>query len=109
MDERERRLAANERFFRDVNEQIGGIARSQGTDRHFYEFLCECSNTDCDLMLPLRISEYELARQDATVFIVTPGHDLPDIETVVEHTSRYDLVRKHDEAAELAELDNPRR
>jgi len=109
MDERERRLAENEILFRDVNERIEHAAARQGDDPHAYEFLCECSNLDCDLMLPLQLAEYERARAEPAVFIVALGHDLPEIEEVVDRNDRYQLVRKHGEAARVAAEEHPRR
>jgi hypothetical protein len=109
MDDRERRLAENESLFREVNEQIEDKAAAHPADAHAYEFLCECSNLHCDLLLPLQVREYERARSDPAVFIVAPGHDLPEIEEVVEKNDRYQLVRKHGEAAALAEEADPRR
>jgi hypothetical protein len=109
VDDRERRLAENERLFRDVNEEIERVAAGQGDDEHEYEFLCECSNLDCDLMLSVRLAEYERARADPAVFIVAAGHELPEIEEVVDRTDRYQLVRKLGEAARVAEEDDPRR
>jgi len=108
MDDRERRLAANERLFREVNERIEEAALDQGADRHTYEFLCECSNLDCDLLVPLELAEYERARTDPAVFVLAPGHGLPEIEDVVHRAARYMFVRKRGEAAEEARKDDPR-
>jgi hypothetical protein len=77
-------------------------------DRHVFEFLCECSNIDCTLRLPLTLAAYERVRVDPTQFVVAPGHDLPEIEDVVHRADGYQVVRKHGEAAELAEDRDPR-
>src|SRR5581483_8734753 len=103
MDPREERLARNEMLFREVNERIEGIALTHPQDDHRYKFLCECSNRDCNLMLPLSLGTYEEARADPAVFVVAPGHELPEIEEVVERRDGYQLVRKFGAAAELAE------
>jgi hypothetical protein len=110
MDAREERLARNEVLFRDINERIATIADPQSfpRDAHVYEFLCECSNSACNLMLPLTLSRYEEIRRDPTQFLVAPGHDLPEIETVVSRGDDYQVVRKHGEAAEIAEESDPR-
>jgi hypothetical protein len=108
VDDRARRLAENERLFRDVNERIERVAVEHGLDAHVYEFLCECSNLDCDLLLSMTLAEYEGARADATVFLVAPGHELPEIEDVVRRTEQYQLVKKRGEAAAIAERDDPR-
>ena len=103
MDARETRLARNETLFREVNERIeSAVGRANRHDDHVYEFLCECSNADCTLLLPLTIAEYEAVRNDPRQFIVAPGHDLPEIESVVARNAGYQLVLKHGEAAAYA-------
>ncbi len=108
MDERERRLAKNESLFRDLNERIEQVAIAQAEDAHVFEFLCECSNIDCTLRVNLTLAAYEHARNDPTSFIVATGHELPEIEEVVFRGDGYQVVRKHGEAAELAEERDPR-
>jgi hypothetical protein len=108
VDARERRLAENEIIFREVNEKIEEAASGQGTDSHLFEFLCECSNVDCNLRFPLTLTAYEMARESAGQFLVAPGHELPEIEDVVFRMSHYQVVRKRGEAARLAEEHDPR-
>ena len=108
VDAREIRLARNETLFREVNERIEDLALTHADEDHIYEFLCECSNPHCDLRLSLPLSTYEQARADSAVFIVAPGHDLPEVEEVVLRGAGFQLVRKQGEAAELADETNPR-
>jgi hypothetical protein len=108
VDAREERLARNEVLFRDVNERIEQVAARQGSDPHVFEFLCECSNLDCSLRLPLTLAEYEIVRADPASFVVALGHELPEIEDVVRETDRFQIVRKHNEAARLAAARDPR-
>jgi hypothetical protein len=108
MDAREERLAQNEILFRDVNERIEQSASPHGIDLHLYEFLCECSNIDCSLRLPMTLAAYEGIRADPTHFVVAPGHELPEIEEVLFWTSEYQIVRKQGEAARLVEQQDPR-
>lgn len=109
MGERERRLAENEALFREINEQIQSAAgRFEVGDDHVYEFLCECSNRDCTLRLPLTRARYERARSRPTRFVVAAGHELPDIEEVVEDCGEYRLIEKQDEAAEVVAERDPR-
>jgi len=111
MASREERLAANEALFRTVNEHIRDAAVEHGEDAHEYEFLCECSNADCDLRLRLAVETYEAVRTEPTRFIVAPGHHLPDIEHVVEERAGYTVIEKEGEAARrlVRELDPRRR
>jgi hypothetical protein len=108
MDAREQRLAKNESLFRSVNERIEEAAAAGGMDDHLFEFFCECSNADCNLLLPMTLSEYEHVRADSTQFIVAPGHELPEIETIVRRTDAYQVVTKHGEAAEYVTERDPR-
>jgi hypothetical protein len=108
MDAREERLARNETLFRSVNENIEGAAQSSQLDEHVFEFFCECSNLDCTLQLPLTLSEYERVRADPRQFVVAPGHELPDIEIVVDRSSAYQVVVKEGEAAEFVTEHDPR-
>jgi hypothetical protein len=108
VDAREERLARNEVLFRDVNERIEKLAAPQGTDADTFEFLCECSNLDCSLRLPLTLAVYEEVRADPALFVVAPGHELPEIEEVLRRTDAYQVVRKEGEAALLAAEQDPR-
>jgi hypothetical protein len=108
MDSREERLARNEAIFRDLNENIEHAA-SRPAEGHLFTFVCECSNLDCTLLLPLTLQQYEEARADPRQFIVAPGHGLPEIETVVSREARYEVVTKQGEAAALATRRDPRR
>ena len=108
MDARERRLAENEVLFREINDQIKAAADAHGSDAHVYEFLCECSNRDCTLLIPMTVGEYYRLRGESTHFATAPGHHLPEIEVVVERTDAYWVVEKQGEAGELAEDQDPR-
>jgi hypothetical protein len=102
MDAREERLARNETLFRSVNENIEDAATSSQLDEHTFEFFCECSNIDCTLLLPMTLPEYERVRADPTQFVVAPGHELPEIESVVTRAGAYQIVVKEGKAAEFA-------
>ena len=108
MDTREERLARNEIVFREINERIEALAHTQGQDDHVFEFICECSNGDCTLRLPLTLELYESTRADPASFIVAPGHELPEIEDVVDRGAGYQVVRKTGAAARLAREEDPR-
>jgi len=107
MDDRDRRMAQNEALFREVNERVNDVAGALRDDATF-EYLCECSNTDCTFRVPLTRGEYEGVRGDPTQFIVLPDHFLPEIETVVMQNDRYSIVRKTGEAGEYAAKLDPR-
>lgn len=87
---RETRMAANEAFFRSVNERL----EQQTPDSHVLVVLCECADEDCAQRLELTRAEYEDVRADPAQFVVAHGHADPEIEDVVGHTDRYERVRK---------------
>jgi hypothetical protein len=108
VDAREERLAKNEMLFREINEQIEGIAQTQGIDDHVFDFICECPDVACTLRLPLTLKLYEDTRADPAAFIVAPGHDRPEIEDVAVRGPGYQVVRKVGAAGALAREDDPR-
>lgn len=99
--------ARNEVFFRDVNE---GIAEaSERFESEQAEFLCECGDASCTDRIEVPLEEYENVRSHPTRFLVEPGHDLPELEEVVQHRGRYAIVEKVDRvAAAIARRLNPR-
>ena len=106
---RVKRLAENEALFREVNENIEAAASPQGPhDGHLFGFFCECSDLRCTQLVLMDLREYEAVRANARAFVVAAGHELPEIETVMEHHQRYQVVVKVGEAAELAEDRDPR-
>jgi hypothetical protein len=108
VDAREERLARNEMLFRDLNEQVEFVATPLDGGADIFEFFCECSNVDCTLRLPMSLAAYEEVRSDSTLFLVAPGHELPEIEEVVRRTDAYQVVKKEGEAARLAVAEDPR-
>ena len=103
----ERRLAANEDMFRDVNE---GIMRGQwpGDPEAPIGFRCECARLGCNLLVSLTLAEYEGVRANPRRFIVVDGHELPEVEVLVERHDAYAVVEKVGAAGEEAERQDPR-
>lgn len=108
MDARETRLARNEALFREINERVRDVAKTHGSDSHVYTFFCECSNTDCTLQIELTAVAYEAIRSDPARFVVAVGHELPEIDHVVERNEGWWVVQKVDDAAKLARELDPR-
>lgn len=88
--ERKERFARNEAVFREVNERIEELTR----ESEWLELMCECGDPQCKEPLRLTVGEYERVRQEPTDFLVARGHVIPEIETVVEETERFEVVRK---------------
>jgi hypothetical protein len=71
--------------------------------------VCECGARSCTEQFEIAREEYERVRQDAVLFVLKPGHDLPETETVVAKKDVYWVVRKDPGApTAIAEATDPR-
>src|SRR3954470_12672789 len=98
------RAAKNQSLFREVNERIEELRPHD----MLIEFACECIDTDCAASLLLSDEEYEQVRQFPTHFIILPGHELDDVERIVEQNERYAIVEKFGAAGPAAVRLDPR-
>jgi hypothetical protein len=90
MAEHEVRIAHTEAMFRNVNERIAESAeRFSARDA---EFVCECANPGCAERVPATLEQYEEVRSDGTHFLLSPGHELPELERVVKRPHRRSVV-----------------
>jgi len=105
---RDERVAKNEILFRQVNERIlqieGGRWRVDPVD-----FMCECGDITCMRVVQLSLEQYERLRGDPAHFGVIPGHEIADVEQVVETHPTYLVVEKGGELRRRAEAADPRR
>jgi hypothetical protein len=109
MDERARRIGENEAVFRTVNEEVQGLNERFSADSGTMSMICECGRVDCMERIDLHAGEYESLRRDATRFAIKPGHETPDVESVVERHDRFWVVKKDEgEPAEIARSTDPR-
>ena len=75
----------------------------------FPSVVCECCDESCDETSALTLEEYERVRADANRFAVLPGHEVAEVEQVVEATDRYVVVAKLGAGGQVAERLDPRR
>lgn len=109
MSEHEERLGRNEALFRQINERLEELQQSNAAFAQEASFICECGDRDCAGQMTMTLSEYERLRADPRLFAVIPGHEIPDVEDVVERREGYDVVRKHaGTPAEVATEEDPR-
>jgi hypothetical protein len=101
---REERITKNEVVMRAANREIQHAEREvgNGSDDRF-EVLCECGRPDCDGLLSLTIAEYDEIHREHDRFVVLPGHNTPDIESVVEERDAFLVVDKFGEAEQIVE------
>ena len=104
MDARTERIGRNEDLFRKVNDQIEGVNEAFGTITGTMSLLCECGTLECIEQIDLTVDEYRALRAHPRRFAVKPGHEIPDVERVMERHERYFVVEKaKGDAARLAE------
>ena len=95
----------NEATFRKVNEGIEAGQEVQG----MLAFLCECGRLGCNRLIELTRDEYETVRANPRRFAVIDGHQIDEVEDVVERTERYIVVEKRGRPeAEIVEQTDPR-
>jgi hypothetical protein len=109
MGDRTERIGLNEALFREVNERVKGINDGFGGRLEEAEFVCECGDDACADRIRMKLAEYEDLRSDPTHFAVRPGHEIRDVEVVVERCDGYVVVeKKPGRPAAVAEQTNPR-
>ena len=96
-----RRNALNQALFREVNERIAGLAEDQRSSREL-AIICECGSTGCTSALTITVGAYEAVRSNPVLFVITPGHDDPDVETVIAGHGDYVIVRNEGLASKIA-------
>ena len=103
MDARDERIGRNEAIFRSVNESIMDLESGWDAATELAQFVCECGDETCRERIELSLEEYAAVRSDGAQFALVPGHESPDVETVVAENDRYAIVRKREgEPADLA-------
>jgi len=109
MDERARRVGENEALYREVNERVLELNDHFGGDQERIDFICECGYAECTERISLARADYERVRESGKRFAIVPGHELPDLETVVERNERFAVVEKRSgEPEQIAEARDPR-
>ena len=106
---KEEKLAQNEAMFREVNENI-----EKAAIEHRYEatelpvFVCECSNDQCGDLIRLSLPEYEDVRRHGDRFFIVPGHEIPEIERVIETYEHHAVIEKIGKGRDISRDTDPR-
>ncbi len=110
MSENQRRKAANEAVFREVNERIDSLQhRFAAVEHQPLHIICECDRIDCAEPLSVDPRVYEQTRSDSALFFVYPGHEDDSVEDVVDTGGGYLIVRKRPgEPQQIAKETDPR-
>jgi len=94
------RAARTQVMFREVNERIAELTRHSALGVTL--FVCECSRQDCIEALELTADQYEQVRCRDDRFLVADGHELEEIERVVDREDGFLVVEKYGRAAAVA-------
>jgi hypothetical protein len=109
MQGRDVRIGLNEAIFREVNERIETLAETFDLGSQPLDLICECGDASCVQRIHMTHAEFEDLRSESHQFAVYPGHEAPEVETVVDRRSGYDIVKKDEGLPKLiAEQTDPR-
>ena len=109
MEGRDARIGLNEAVFREVNERIETLAETFDLGSQPLDLICECGDASCVQRIHMTHAEFEDLRSESPQFAVYPGHDAPEVESVVDRRSGYDIVKKDEGLPRLiAERTDPR-
>ena len=107
--DQEKKLARNEVLFRDVNENIEKAAiENRYQSGELPVFVCECSDAECGDLIRLSLTQYEEVRRHGDRFFLSPGHEVLDIERIIESFDGYLVVQKVGRGRDAAEGTDPR-
>lgn len=90
----------NEATFRRVNEAMQAGRHEVG---NAVDLICECGRLGCVRHLRIGADAYRAVRASRRRFVVVPGHELPEVEDVVDEGDGYLVVEKSGEAGRLVE------
>ena len=85
-----KRMELNEEVFKTVNEEI----EDRADEGRALEYVCECADTACNETIRLTHAEYRHVRSEANWYAVLDGHQVPEVEHVVESHGAYLIVEK---------------
>ena len=101
----QRRAAAAEINGRQVNEAI----EPRGLPDASAVFVCECGHFGCGDTVKIRVAEYEAVRTSFDRFLIVPGHEIAEVDKVVERHDQYLVViKRKPEAREMARASDGR-
>jgi hypothetical protein len=86
---REQRIVQTEEFYRRINDLI---ARN-GT-RGDRRYMCECANPYCNETLDVTDGDITRLHSVSGYYVILPGHEIPDVEHVVQASATYTIVAK---------------
>ena len=103
-DSNEGRLAHNEAMARRMNEALEKLSPGERSSPEW--FICECSRLECtDYIIEITPRDYERIHEHPRRFIVRPGHENGEMESIVEAHGAYLVVEKKGEGGRQADAE----
>jgi hypothetical protein len=100
---REKRIARNETMFREANERAKSWEERHRLHSEGELYFCECGDRECLEKVRLAKADYERIRMDPTHFVVIPGHEVSEVETVIEAHEGWAIVEKAPEVRDIVD------
>jgi hypothetical protein len=100
-------MAENEALFRAANERMADweeIHADDATELYF----CECADSACREKVKLRKADYEGVRANSLRFFIVPGHEIPEVERVIQRNEGWSVIEKDPDVAPVVDEHNPR-
>ena len=104
---REQRIVNNEALFRSANERMAAWEEQHGDEAPELYF-CECADAECRKKVSLRRDKYERVGGNPRHFFAVSGHEVPDVETVIEEHDGWVVIEKDPEVTEFVVATDPR-
>jgi hypothetical protein len=95
MSPREERAIRNEALFREVNVHIADLEERVHATDDLLPLVCECARSGCSAPIEVESAIFQRVRENPLRYLVLPGHEQLDVESVVERHQRYFIVEKH--------------
>ena len=92
---RDGRRVQNELLFRAVNEKLRALnVEFEGFANEMAVFVCECTRIECMAQMELGVEAFDAVCAQPLRFVVVPGHEVAEIEHVVDRNGTYVVVEK---------------
>lgn len=107
-EERVKRIGQNEALYRLVNERIDDLQQSWGGSDEL-SIICECGQVECTQQLTVTRSVYEATRAVPSHFLARRGHEVEEVERVIEaHGDAVKIEKLPPLPEAIAEATDPR-
>jgi hypothetical protein len=87
-------IQRNEELAQRQNDESLAATANDRLPAHI-DVQCECGLSGCTERLPIASDRYLQVLETEDRYLVAPGHELPEVEVVVETDARWLVVEKH--------------